>query len=68
MAEADLLTTAEVAKLCRISPETVRYWRFIGEGPPSAKVGRRVLYRRTDVLAWLDAKWTAGQEPIGRGR
>ncbi len=54
------LTGAEVAAMFRTSPETVRYWRHIGKGPRSFKVGRRVLYRESDVLAWADAALTAG--------
>jgi DNA-binding transcriptional MerR regulator len=50
------LTTSEVADLCRTSPETVRYWRHIGTGPISFKVGRRVLYDVADVEQWLGAK------------
>ena len=48
-------TTAEVAELCRTSSETVRYWRHIGKGPASFKLGRRVLYAAEDVEAWIDA-------------
>lgn len=48
------VTTAEVAELCRTSPETVRYWRHIGKGPHSFKLGRKVLYLEADVKAWLD--------------
>lgn len=48
------LTTAEVAELTRTSPETVRYWRHIGKGPKSFKVGRKVLYESSDVATWLD--------------
>jgi DNA-binding transcriptional MerR regulator len=43
------LTTAEVAELCRTSPETVRYWRNVGKGPRCFKLGRRVLYAIEDV-------------------
>lgn len=50
----EYLTTAEVAALCRTSPETVRFWRHVGKGPRSFKVGRRVLYDTHDVHAWLD--------------
>jgi excisionase family DNA binding protein len=57
--ELDLLTTEEVAELCRTSARTVRWWAYEGTGPPSAKVGARRLYRRADVVAWLDAKWLA---------
>ena len=48
----DYLTTQEVADLFRASPETVRYWRHVGTGPKSFKVGRRVLYAREDVEAY----------------
>ena len=49
------LTTPEVAQLCRTSAETVRYWRHVGQGPASFKVGRRVLYDERDVTAWLES-------------
>jgi DNA-binding transcriptional MerR regulator len=48
------LTTHEVAELCRTSPETVRYWRHVGRGPQSFKLGRRVLYSADDVSTWID--------------
>ena len=47
------MTTAEIAEVCRTSPDTVRYWRHIGKGPASFKVGRRVLYEVGVVEAWL---------------
>ena len=45
-------TTQEVADRYRTSPETVRYWRHIGAGPRSIKVGRQVLYDEDDLLAY----------------
>jgi predicted DNA-binding transcriptional regulator AlpA len=59
----EYLTTAEVASLCRSPVETVRYWRYVGQGPKSFKVGRRVLYAAEDVEAWLAA---ARAEATGR--
>lgn len=49
----DMLTTDEVAAIFRTSPETVRYWRHVGKGPDSFKVGRRVLYAREDVERYI---------------
>lgn len=49
------LTTAEVANLCRTSPDTVRFWRHVGKGPASFKVGRRVLYDSEVVRSWLES-------------
>lgn len=54
-----LLTTDEVAKHFRTVPATVRYWRHVGKGPRSFKVGRRVLYREADVRAWSEAALAA---------
>ena len=49
----EYLTTADVATMLRTSAETVRYWRHIHKGPKSFKVGRRVLYAREDVEAFI---------------
>ncbi len=55
------LTTEEVAALLRTSPESCRYWRHVGKGPRSFRVGRRVLYAREDVQAFIaDARAKAG--------
>jgi predicted DNA-binding transcriptional regulator AlpA len=49
-----LLNSAEVAQMIRVPESTLRYWRHIGIGPRSFKMGpRRVLYRADDVLAWV---------------
>ena len=57
----EYLTTQEVAEVYRTSPETVRYWRHVGKGPKSFKVGRRVLYAREDVEADIRAAREASQ-------
>ncbi|WP_300008062.1 helix-turn-helix domain-containing protein [Pseudonocardia sp.] len=49
----EFMTTAEVARTLRTSPETVRYWRHVGRGPASFRVGRRVLYASADVERWI---------------
>jgi hypothetical protein len=46
---ANYLTTAEVADRYRTAPATVRYWRHIGYGPKSMKVGRRCLYSEAEL-------------------
>lgn len=45
----EYLTTEEVAQQLRAPVETVRYWRHIGKGPASFRLGRRVLYAKADV-------------------
>lgn len=49
----DLLNTSEVARVAHLPEGTLRYYRHVGKGPRGMKIGRRVLYRRKDVLAWL---------------
>jgi hypothetical protein len=40
--------------MTRMSVGTLPWWRALGEGgPESFKLGRRVMYRRTDVEKWL---------------
>ncbi len=50
----NLLTIAEVAATVRAPVATLRYWRHLGTGPRSFRVGRGVRYWRTDVGAWLE--------------
>jgi len=52
---SEYLTTQEVAELLRTPAETVRFWRHVGKGPASFKLGRRVLYAREDVEAFVEA-------------
>lgn len=52
--ESPFIDTKEVAAYFGASEETVRYWRHTGRGPASVRVGRRVLYKRSDVVAWFD--------------
>lgn len=53
-----LLTSVEVAQMIRVPQATLRYWRHVGIGPRSFKMGpRRVLYRADDVEAWVTAQY-----------
>ncbi len=49
----DLLTIDEVSDITRVPVSTLYWYRATGEGPKSAKLGRRVVYRRSDVCAWV---------------
>ena len=50
------LTVREAAALLRVSEITLGRWRIEGNGPRYRKFGRRVLYARSDLLAWADAQ------------
>ena len=50
----ELLSVAEAAAIVRAPVATLRYWRHLGTGPHSFKVGRSVRYWRSEVIAWLE--------------
>lgn len=56
-----IATPMEVSTFTRIAPQTLARWRGEGKGPKFSKAGSRVLYRREDVLAWLDRLETGGE-------
>jgi predicted DNA-binding transcriptional regulator AlpA len=62
MPEDALLTIDEVAEATRLPVATLRYYRHLGTGPQSARLGRRVVYRRSDVDAWVDAHFAADND------
>lgn len=53
------LLEVEVAQWVRQNQRTLRYWRAQGIGPKWAKLGRRIVYRRSDVQAWIDEQFEA---------
>nr|WP_245839367.1 helix-turn-helix domain-containing protein [Mycobacterium aquaticum] len=46
----------EVSVLTRKPVATLRWWRATGQGPRSSSLGRRVVYRREDVEAWIESQ------------
>lgn len=52
-----IMTMAEVSEALRTPQATCRYWRHVGKGPKSFKVGGRVMYRAEDVEAWLQEQY-----------
>lgn len=50
-----LLTPSELAKFMRTTTNSLAQERYLGRGVPFIKNGRRVLYARADVLAYLEA-------------
>ena len=55
-ANDELLTLPEVADLVRVPVATLRYWRHLGSGPRSFRIGRTVRYWRSDVFQWLESQ------------
>jgi hypothetical protein len=53
---ADFLTQEEAAAALKVCDRTLDRWRRLDEGPPVTKLGRRILYRRSSLHAWLRAR------------
>lgn len=56
---ADLLDENEAAASLSVAVQTMRNWRWKGEGPRYVKVGARLVrYRRGDLAAFVEAGCT----------
>jgi hypothetical protein len=51
-----LFPTKHVAAARHVSIALLERERWLGIGPKSVKLGRRVLYRKSDVLDWIAAQ------------
>jgi predicted site-specific integrase-resolvase len=53
MERDELMTEAELADCCRVSPRSVRRWRQKGTGPLVLWAGNKPRYMKLEVDAWL---------------
>jgi excisionase family DNA binding protein len=53
---AEYLVSEETATLLRTPLATLYRWRHEGTGPPARRVGKRLLYRRDEVIAWVESR------------
>lgn len=50
----EMLNTTQVSERTGVPVATLRYWRHIGTGPKSFKLGpRRIVYKAEDIQTWL---------------
>ena len=49
----DIVDALDLERGTGTKASTWRYWASIGEGPASFKLGRRRVWRKSAVLAWL---------------
>ena len=52
-AHQPLMTPHEVSAYLGVPVGTLYNWRYSGEGPSCAKIGRHLRYRPADVDAWV---------------
>ena len=53
--ETEYLTAAQLEQLTGTKASTFRYWASLDppQGPPSFKIGRRRVWRKSNALAWI---------------
>ncbi len=61
----ELLGVSEVSAMTGIPAGTLRYWRHSDLGPGSFTLGRRIVYRRDEVLRWIQTQELATQRGGG---
>ena len=52
----ELITPEQVATELQVKTGTLAAWRNLGRGPKFLKVGRRIMYCRDDLAAWLGTR------------
>lgn len=52
--EDEFLSTKDAAKFLKLSRSTLAKMRIIGTGPQFHKLGRRVLYKSSDLRSWVE--------------
>ena len=50
-----LLTEVQAADFLCLSIRTLQAWRIKLVGPRFVRAGRAIRYRRSDLIAWIDA-------------
>jgi predicted DNA-binding transcriptional regulator AlpA len=56
----DWLTTEDLVAMFQVRRGTIYGWRMRGDAPPAYKVGKRLMWRREDVAAWLESHREGG--------
>lgn len=54
LTDLGLMTQEQVAAALDVTPHTLMVWRNSGQGPDFVKTGKIILYRKNDVLDWLE--------------
>ena len=54
--EKEYLSATELEEITGTPASTWRYWASIGSGPPSQRLGRRRVWKRSTAIAWIEAQ------------
>ena len=59
--EPQFLGSTHLELITGTKASTWRYWASIGQGPASFKLGRRRVWKKSDVESWLAQQAEAGK-------
>jgi hypothetical protein len=49
----EFLACSETSKLITKTERTLEWWRETRQGPPYVRLGKTILYRKSELLRWL---------------
>ena len=52
----DLMTRQQAADYLGVTPQALSQMNVRGQGPRFVRIGRSVLYRRNDLLEWIESR------------
>jgi len=52
----DYLDVDELAELIHGTANSVYYLNYIGQAPPRYRAGAKLLYKRSEVMAWIESR------------
>lgn len=51
-----MITVEELASAHHVTPQAIYNMRHRGVGPRATRIGKRLLFTESDVLAWLESR------------
>lgn len=61
------LTTQEAADYVGLKPRTLQTWRSEGRGPVYYKRNNRILYKPSDIDAWIEESARTSPQEVSHG-
>ena len=58
------LTTEQAAAFLNLTKATLNQWRWLQTGPPYARYGRSIRYRRSDLVEYVAAHIIGGSSDV----
>ena len=68
MSDNVFMTPDEASAFLKISKSTLAKLRLTGDGPRYLKAIRRITYRKSDLVSWIEAKTFGSTSEYDRAR